>query len=106
MWVGRQPHNVPHMHNGIEVRGSWNNYEGVGIKDSIINATFPGVNENDLIGNAMADAGYHVKITGKTDWVAGGHSLLTMIDSFTIYMRSVSDNSVSPAHPISVLSVR
>lgn len=29
MWSGRQPHNVPHMHNGIAIRGAWNNYEGV-----------------------------------------------------------------------------
>ena len=84
MWSGRQPHNIPHMHNGIEVGGGWNNYEGVGSKDTIINMSFPGVNENNLIGNAMQAAGYNVMITGKTDWVAGGHSLLTMIDSFSM----------------------
>jgi hypothetical protein len=28
---GRQPHNIPHIHNNIQVGGSWNNYEGVGL---------------------------------------------------------------------------
>lgn len=87
MWCGRQPHNMPHMHNGMYVGGAWNNYEGVGPGDSIINASFPGVNENNLIGNAMADIGYNVIIDGKRDWAAGGHSLLTMVDSFSIYAR-------------------
>ena len=35
----------------------------------------------------LAVAGYHTKVTGKTDWAAGGHSLTTMVDSWTIYAR-------------------
>ena len=87
MWSGRQPHNVPHMHNGIEVGGSWNNYEGVGQGSSVINGTYPGVNEQDLIGPALQAGGYTALVTGKKDWVAGGHSLLTMVDSWSIYAR-------------------
>eukprot|EP00035_Acanthoeca_spectabilis_P008232 m.150745 g.150745 ORF g.150745 m.150745 type:complete len:568 (+) comp14270_c0_seq4:127-1830(+) len=82
MWSGRQPHNVPHMHNGIAIRGAWNNYEGVGI-----GSTRPGVNEDDLMGPHLASAGYTTQITGKTDWRSGGHSLTTMVDSWTIYAR-------------------
>ena len=43
--------------NDMLVHGVWNNYEGVGAGDSTINASFKGVNENDLIGNAMAAEG-------------------------------------------------
>lgn len=82
MWSGRQPHNVHHMHNGLWVRGAWNNYEGVGIND-----TTPGVNEEMLIGPNLAKAGYSVSIKGKTDWVSGGHDLTTMVDSWSIYAR-------------------
>jgi len=82
MWAGRQPHNIPHIHNDIQVDGAWNNYEGVGTND-----TDPGVNTDQLIYDHLDAAGYDVQLTGKTDWSSGGHSLTTMVDSWTIYAR-------------------
>jgi hypothetical protein len=42
MWSGRQPHNIPHLNNGLKVGGSWNNYEGVGLNGSGYGADSPG----------------------------------------------------------------
>ena len=32
--TGRQPHNLPHTHNGIQANGAWSNYEGFGLKNT------------------------------------------------------------------------
>lgn len=79
---GRQPHNIPHSHNGLRVGGAWNNYEGVGKI-----TTTDGVTERDVLGVLLNQSGYTVKLTGKEDWTSGGHSLMTMLDSWTIYTR-------------------
>ena len=35
VWTGRQPHNLPHVTNGIDVVGAISNYEGVGEPGSL-----------------------------------------------------------------------
>eukprot|EP00051_Salpingoeca_urceolata_P010974 m.134902 g.134902 ORF g.134902 m.134902 type:complete len:579 (+) comp16929_c0_seq8:21-1757(+) len=82
LWSGRQPHNIPHVHNDIHVNGAWNNYEGVG------NAPGKGkVTVDDILSKRLETAGYTTLVTGKTDYVAGGHSLTTMLDSWALYAR-------------------
>ena len=77
--TGRQPHNLPHTHNGIQANGAWSNYEGFGLK----NTTF----DKLKISDRLAAAGYTINIVGKEDWVSGGHSSTTMLDSFSVYSR-------------------
>ena len=105
VWSGRQPHNILHKHNNITVRGAWNNYEGVGActpdpegspnsgrndgcAPSIGGATT--VTEQQLIAPMLEAGGYHTMVTGKTDWAAGGHSLTTMVDSWSIYVSAAA----------------
>ena len=112
MWSGRQPHNILHKHNNITVRGAWNNYEGVGActpdpegspnsgrndgcAPSIGGATT--VTEQQLIAPMLEAGGYHTMVTGKTDWAAGGHSLTTMVDSWSIYVSAAAPLSSSEA---------
>ena len=45
------------------------------------------VTEKQLIAPMLEAGGYHTMVTGKTDWAAGGHSLTTMVDSWSIYAR-------------------
>lgn len=40
---------------------------------------------NDLIGDVLQRHGYDVKIAGKTDWSAGGHSLTARLTGWTMY---------------------
>jgi hypothetical protein len=98
---GRQAHNILHKHNNITVRGAWNNYEGVGACTPDPESPNSGrndgsapaiggettVTEQQLITPFLADSGYHTLVSGKTDWAAGGHSLTTMVDSWSIYAR-------------------
>jgi len=79
VWVGRQAHNMPHEHNGIKANGAWSNYEGFGVA----NSTFDTLKVSDR----LASAGYNINIGGKEDWLSGGHSSTTMVDSFSIYSR-------------------
>ena len=54
-WSGRHASNIPHEHNGIEVGGAWNNYEG--LPD----------NYTDRIDQVLTrTTGYNVKVNGKT----------------------------------------
>ncbi|EDQ84361.1 uncharacterized protein MONBRDRAFT_34742 [Monosiga brevicollis MX1] len=56
---GRHVHRIPHDHNGIQVNGAWNNYEGM-------------APDYDMkIGDVLGRTGYDVNILGKTDWTAG-----------------------------------
>lgn len=57
----------------MTVNGVWNNYEG----------NPPGY--SDLIGDVMMRRGYDVRISGKTDWTTGGHSLNVRLNSWTMY---------------------
>merc|ERR1719230_1995416 len=79
VWSGRRPHNLPHEMNGMQVGGSWNNYEGFGLA----NTTF----DKLKISDRLAQLNYTTRISGKEDWLSGDHSLTTMIDSFSIYAR-------------------
>ena len=72
---------MPHTTNGITVRGAWNNYEGFGQKRG------EGFDTMKISDRLATQANYTVKIVGKEDWMTGGHSLNTMIDSFSIYSR-------------------
>ena len=76
IWSGRQPHKINHTQTdnpALAVAGAWNNYEG--------NPR----GYNDLIGDVMERRGYAVKISGKTDWTQGGHSLNVRLNSWTMY---------------------
>eukprot|EP00038_Savillea_parva_P019881 m.29487 g.29487 ORF g.29487 m.29487 type:complete len:697 (+) comp4598_c0_seq1:74-2164(+) len=78
LWSGRYPHKIPHAQANNEdllVRGVWNNYEG------------NPHNYTDLIGDVLQRRGYDVKISGKTDWTTGGHSLNVQLNSWTMYTR-------------------
>ena len=79
VWTGRQPHNIPHEHNGQHVGGAWSNFEGLGLA----NTTF----DRLKISDRLEKLGYAINIAGKEDWVSGGHSMTTMVDSFSIYSR-------------------
>eukprot|EP00050_Salpingoeca_kvevrii_P013915 m.31660 g.31660 ORF g.31660 m.31660 type:complete len:579 (-) comp5385_c0_seq1:1640-3376(-) len=73
-WSGRHAHHIPHEHNGMLVRGAWNNYEGLPH------------NFSARIDQVLADkAGYATKIIGKTDWKVGDHSLDVRLNSWTMY---------------------
>ena len=74
-WSGRHAHHIPHLHNGIDVAGTWNNYEGL-----------PS-NYSDRIDQVLARSNYSVKISGKTDWTSGDHSLNVRLNSWTMYTR-------------------
>ena len=74
-WSGRHAHNIPHEHNGFEVGGAWNNYEGL-----------PS-NFTDRIDQVLGRNGYNVKISGKEDWSSGEHSLNVRLNSWTMYAR-------------------
>lgn len=65
--------------NGIEVIGAISNYEGLGVENSTWDLR--------KMNNLLASAGYEVQIGGKEDWLSGGHSLTTMVDSWSIYAR-------------------
>jgi arylsulfatase K len=79
VWAGREQHNMPHVTDGLQVAGAWNNYEGFGEQG--------GAFDTMKISDRLADANYSIRISGKEDWLTGGHSLNTMIDSFSIYAR-------------------
>ena len=70
LWSGRAPHRIPHVHNGLNVSGVWNNYEGLP------------VNYTGRLDQLLAaGGGYSTSIEGKTDWDMGGHSLTCMLRS-------------------------
>ena len=79
MWTGRQPSNLPHKTNGIDVVGAISNYEGLGLEGT----TF----DQRKLSDVLNSSGYDVQIGGKQDWLSGGHSLTTMVDSWSIYAR-------------------
>jgi len=76
IWSGKYPHKIPHLQarTGMKVEGVWNNFEGLpnNYTDKI----------HDVLERA---AGYDVKISGKTDWVTGGHSLDNRLSAWTMY---------------------
>ena len=80
VWAGRQPHHLPHTHNGIQANGAWSNYEGFG---AVAGEGF----DTLKISDRLAALGYNINIKGKEDWLSGGHSSTTMLDSFSIYAR-------------------
>ena len=79
----RHAHNIPHLHNGINVTGAWNNYEGLP------------ANFSDRIDQVLERSGYTTRISGKTDWGSGSHSLNVRLNSWTMYTHfpyNVSEN--------------
>jgi arylsulfatase A-like enzyme len=76
-WSGRHAHKIPHQSKvpgGPSVQGAWNNYEG-------LPADF-----DERIDQVLGAAGgYNAKITGKTDWSAGGHSENVYLNAWTMY---------------------
>lgn len=75
LWSGRAPHKIPHEHNGIQVNGVWNNYEGLP------------KGYNMTITDLLKANGYETKISGKKDWTVGGHSENVYLNSWTMYTR-------------------
>ena len=41
---------------------------------------------DEKMSDLLAAEGYNVKILGKTDWSAGGHSLNVRLNSWTMYV--------------------
>ena len=72
---GRDVHRIPHTHNGMAVRGAWNNYEG-------LDRNYSG----GLLHERLAAAGYATQVSGKTDWVVGGHSETCQLASLSFYV--------------------
>ena len=76
IWSGKYPHRIPHLqaNTGTKVNGVWNNFEGLPH------------DYNDKIHDVLERAGgYDIKISGKTDWVTGGHSLSNRLMAWTMY---------------------
>eukprot|EP00054_Salpingoeca_dolichothecata_P015305 m.87895 g.87895 ORF g.87895 m.87895 type:complete len:202 (-) comp21428_c0_seq3:1038-1643(-) len=73
IWSSRQVHKIPHKQAGtnLPVGGSYNNFEGLP-KDYDMKF-------NDI----LAKNGYNIKITGKTDFSTGGHSLTCRTAAWT-----------------------
>jgi arylsulfatase A-like enzyme len=82
-WAGREGHNMKHTRkdSGLVVNGAWNNNEGFGDEKG---GGFDALKISDRL---QRDGNYTIHISGKEDWLTGGHSLNTMIDSFSIYSR-------------------
>lgn len=78
VWTGRQPHRLEHEMNGVWVPGAISNYEGIGPADTKW--------DHSKISDLLAPT-YEVVIGGKEDWLSGGHSLTTMVDSWSVYAR-------------------
>ena len=72
-WSGRHAHHIPHVHNGIQVNGVWNNYEGL-----------PS-NFSNRIDQVLQRNGYDTKIFGKQDWTAGAHTVNVRLNAWTMY---------------------
>ena len=72
-WSGRHAHHISHSHNGLEVTGAWNNYEGLPFDYAA------------RLDQTLARRGYSVKVSGKTDWAAGGHSETVWLAAWTMY---------------------
>jgi arylsulfatase A-like enzyme len=70
MLTGRYPHRVGHPHNGLFVKGVYNNYEGL-------------TADNATVFDMLAASGYAVRIEGKTDWENGGHTESAMLEALT-----------------------
>jgi len=73
-WSGRHAHKIPHLHNNISVGGAWNNYEGL-----------PQDFSHRIDQELATKAHYNTLISGKEDWVSGGHSLNVRLNSWTMY---------------------
>jgi arylsulfatase A-like enzyme len=76
IWSGKYPHKIPHLQakTGMKVEGVWNNFEGLPH------------NYTEKIHDVLKwAAGYDIKISGKTDWVTGGHSLDNRLSAWTMY---------------------
>ena len=71
-WSGRHASNIPHTHNGVDVGGAWNNFEG--LPD----------NFTERMDQVMSRAGYSVKMSGKTDWSTGDHSENVYLNAWTM----------------------
>ena len=72
-WSGRHAHHIPHLHNGVDVGGAWNNYEGLPL------------NYTNRIDQVLEREGYAVQVAGKTDWDTGGHSVNVRLGAWTMY---------------------
>ena len=72
---GRAPHKIAHEHNGMLVRGVWNNAEGL-----------PS-NYSTRLDQLLNASGYSTLISGKTDWDVGGHSLANDLECYSFNVR-------------------
>jgi arylsulfatase A-like enzyme len=72
---GRAPHKIAHEHNGMLVRGVWNNAEGLP------------PNYSTRLDQLLNASGYATLMAGKTDWDIGGHSLTNDLECYTFNVR-------------------
>ena len=77
LWSGRAPHKIIHEHNGMQVNGAWNNYEGLP------------ANYSARIDQMLNASGYSTLVVGKTDWTVGGHTESCFLESFTFNVACV-----------------
>ena len=75
MHSGRAPHKIAHEHNGMLVRGVWNNAEGL-----------PS-NYSARLDQLLNASGYATSIVGKTDWDIDGHSEANNLECYTFNVR-------------------
>jgi len=76
LWSGRHVHKIPHrsaLDDHLEVSGAWNGFEGL-----------PS-NYNLKISDLLRESGYDVRLSGKSDWSRGGHSLGNRLEAWTMY---------------------
>lgn len=110
-WSGRHAHNIPHDHNGVQVNGAWNNYEGLPLNftskiSDLLNAQGyqamatshhsphgiqhsgrPLLSPRSSGAHSDAKSGYEVQISGKKDWSVGAHSENVRLNAWTMYTR-------------------
>ncbi len=76
IWSGKYPHRIPHLQaqTGMEVRGAWNNFEGL-----------PNDYNNKIQDVLERSGDYEIQVSGKTDWITGGHSLSNRVMAWNMY---------------------
>lgn len=75
-WSGKYPHKIPHaqQYTSYPVHGVWNNFEGLP------------KNYTESIMDILQRNGYITHMSGKQDYVTGGHSLNVRLNAWTMYV--------------------
>ena len=105
IWSGRYPHNIPHLQakTGMHVNGAWNNFEGLPQNYSekihnVLNSSSSDFGVGVGVVGVDGFGGYDIKISGKTDWTTGGHSLDNRLSAWTMYTRFPYNTTMDTAN--------